>query len=128
MYTEDSFFSLTQLGQLGLAALSLVLFVLTVMAMWRLARRVSVFVAIPVALVLFWAFSWLSPQIYYFYYMTQFEGLPWQSVIHPPVGPVEIAKLLFFQGEARLSEHSRGVLGWALIASAIWPRRDVGAG
>lgn len=72
------------------------------------------------ALALFWLFVWLSPQIYYGYYLLIFDGLPIQSVIKLPPGPGHMVRLLTFTEEASLSRHGQGLLGWLLIASALW--------
>ena len=122
VYSDDSFFSLTPPGQVGLAALSLALFALTLLFFRKSARKLPWIIRIPYALAIFYAFNWLSPQIYYFYYLTQFSGLPIQNVIHPPTGVGEIVRLITFQEEATMSAHSRGILAWALIALAIWRR------
>lgn len=123
MYAEDSFFTLTQPGQIGLALLSLLLFLLTTTTYYWTARGRSKLVRVLLALVFFWGFVWLSPQVYYFYYLTQFEKLPLQNVIHLPPGPLDIARLMTFQDSEALSQHSQGVLAWSLIALSIWPRR-----
>ncbi len=124
MYAEDSFYTLTPSGQVGLAALSFALFVAVVLLTWRFSRRVPILLRVPLFLVVFWSFEWLSPQIYYLYYMTQFEGLPWQSVVRTPPGVADLVTLLSFQGDETLSAHSRGILGWVLLATTVWPDRS----
>ncbi|MEO1467507.1 MAG: hypothetical protein AAFV86_00520 [Pseudomonadota bacterium] len=116
MYDRDSFFDLTPWGQAGLLALSTVLFVAVVFATWALLRRRPPLVRLAGALAVFWLFEWVSPQVYYQYYRLLFEGLPLQWVIWPPPGPVEALELLVFQGPHSLSAHSRGLLGWTLLA------------
>ena len=119
MYSDDSFFTLSGPGQIGLVLLSLVLFVVVVCAMVRVGRVVPRTVALLLAIAGFWAFEWLSPQIYYSYYMTQFDGLPVQNVIQSPPSPAKLFNILTFQDEFTLSAHGRAVLGWALIIAAL---------
>ncbi len=75
------------------------------------------------ALVLFWLFVWLSPQIYYWYYLLIFDGLPVQSVIGTPPTPFDLIRLIGFSDRHDLSHHGQGVLGWALVLTALWPQR-----
>jgi vacuolar-type H+-ATPase subunit I/STV1 len=111
-YDGDSFFTLSTAGQIGLAALSVALFAGALAVVWRWPR-------IWMALLVFWLFLWLSPQVYYLYYQMIFDDLPWQIVVKTPPGPGKIAQLLFFFDRPTLSAHSKGVLGWALIAMAV---------
>ena len=53
MYDQDSFFDLTPLGQAGLAALSVVLFAITVCAAWALLRNRPHLMRVPGAPLLF---------------------------------------------------------------------------
>ncbi|MCK0168793.1 hypothetical protein MWU52_14635 [Jannaschia sp. S6380] len=110
-YADDSFFTLTASGQVGLAVLSLGLACLMGLAALRLHRVLW-------ALALFGAFVWLSPQVYYLYYVAIIDGLPWQIVVGRPPGPGTLLRLLTFTGDANLSDHGKGVLGWAMIALA----------
>ncbi|SFJ78534.1 hypothetical protein [Jannaschia pohangensis] len=116
-YGEDSFFTLSGGGQLGLALLSLILWALAVLLVWRLARgpiRGAV-----LALVVFVLFVWLSPQIYYAYYFLIFDDLPVQIVIKSPPGPGYLLRLLTFTQEASLSRHGQGLLGWSLLLVGV---------
>ncbi len=81
MYEGDSFFTLSGGGQIGLAVLSGIMSVAMVWLTWRLARAWALPIRIVIWAALFVAFVWLSPQIYYFYYMTIIDGLPLQVVI-----------------------------------------------
>lgn len=121
MYSNDSFFSLSTLGSVGLAILSLLLVLGLGWLCWRVMRGRSILTRIAIALVAFVAFVWLSPQIYYTYYMLLFEGLPVQWVGHWPDVSVLI-ETVTFQGRATLSDHSKGVLFWALVSLALAPR------
>ncbi|WP_299723093.1 hypothetical protein [uncultured Tateyamaria sp.] len=125
MYSQDSFFDLSAIGQVGLAALSLTLFVLTVTLAHLLLRRRPVWLRLLGAAAIFWAFVWLSPQIYYMYYRVLIPDLPLQWVIKvPPVGAQRLFELLTFQWRANLSAHSQGVLGWCVLLAPFlrWPR------
>lgn len=128
IYEGDSFHTLTGAGQIGLALLSLVLSATLLWAGWRVMAGKPITLRIALALALFFGFVWLSPQVYYTYYMTLFDGLPWQSVIKSPPGIERLLRLLSFQGTQNLSAHSQGVLGWALIViSALSKRREASA-
>ena len=82
MYNQDSFFTLTTLSQIGLLSLSVLMFVLLIGSMARFYA--DWWVKLVVALSGFFLFVWLSPQIYYTYYLFIFEGLPIQSVVGKP--------------------------------------------
>ncbi|MEM7521932.1 MAG: hypothetical protein AAF307_12960, partial [Pseudomonadota bacterium] len=105
MYSQDSFFDLTPLGQMGLAALSVVLFAITVCAAWALLRNRSIWMRVPGALLIFYIFVWISPQIHYQYFHLLFEFLPNQWVIFPPPSPVSLVEYLTFSGPQSLSGH-----------------------
>ena len=124
MYADDSFFTLSYAGQVGLVVLSLVLSVAMVGVIYLATRKLPRLAAAGVAVLGFWAFDWLSPQVYYIYYMTQFDGLPLQTVIRYPPSPQSVIRLATFHDEATLSAHGRGLLAWMLIAVALWGRRD----
>ncbi len=119
MYENDSFFDLSTWGQIGLACLSLLLFVLFLITAWRLFRDRPVWLRLLGALTLFWVFVWVSPQIYYQYYRILIPTLPVQWVIWPPRSPYEALTLLFFQGPQNLSAHGQAILGWSLVAIAL---------
>lgn len=122
MYAEDSFFTLGLSGRVGLLVLSGCLGAICLLMVWlsRSWRRVW---SVLAALVMFWLFVWLSPQIYYFYYLIIFDDLPWQLVVRSPPDPIMLARLLLFGERASLSFHAQGVLGWLLIFCALLPRR-----
>lgn len=119
MYESDSFFTLSAGGQLGLAMLSVVLSLAVLWALWRGTRALPRAWRVALALVGFWFFVWLSPQVYYQYYRLIIDGLPAQWVVWPPRWPAEAAQLLIFQGPANLSAHGQGVLGWLMICVAL---------
>ena len=115
MYQQDSFFDLSPLGRVGLVCISTTLFLVVLAAAFFLLRNRQVWARFTGALVLFWLFVWVSPQIYYQYYRLLIEDLPLQWVIWPPRPPSEALSLLFFQGPHNMSAHSQGGLGWSLI-------------
>lgn len=117
MYSQDSFFDLSPWGQAGLICISTVLFLVTLLSVRRALFGRPIWLAIPGALVVFWVFVWVSPQIYYTYYRTIIPDLPLQWVIWPPPWPVEAVWLLIFQGPQNLSAHSQGLLGWSLVVA-----------
>ena len=123
MYAQDSFFTLSVLGQIGLAVLSLCL---AVGVLWAVvafpggrARR-AVFAAI-----LFWLFVWLSPQIFYSYYRMIIPGLPVQSVIQYPPTPSHTLRLISFGGDTSLSAHSQGLLFWFAVFAALRKKKHL---
>ena len=120
-YGEDSLFTLGPAQVAGVLALSALLAAVALWGVGRARRRGQV-AALAVAVVLFWAFDWLSPQAYYAYYRAIIDGLPAQWVVGwPPPGLGRVLRLLTFTGPADLSTHGRGLLGWALLARAAWP-------
>ena len=123
MYAQDSFFDLGPLGQVGLALLSLGLFGLVAGAVGRGCRDGPLWLRLVWALGLFWAFVWLSPQVYYLYYRFLIPDLPLQWVVKAPPGPWRLVELLTFQWRANLAAHGQGVMGWSLAALAVWRGR-----
>lgn len=123
-YAEDSFFSLTQMGQTGLALLSAVLCLFMLWVTRRVTRGRPWWLRLFTAIVLFVLFVWLSPQVYYTYYGFLFEDLPRQIVIGDLPGPERLARLLTFSWRSNLSAHSQGLLAWAMVAVALWTKRN----
>lgn len=123
MYREDSFHTLTLEGQAGLLILSMVLGGLLIWAARRTTRRRFLAIRLGGAVLVFWAFLWLSPQIYYLYYMILIDGLPLQNVIKSPPGVTEMASLLTFTDCATLSNRGKGVLGWAMMVCNFYRGR-----
>ena len=124
-YDGDSFYTLSNGGQIGLTLLSLVLAIATLVAAGSLFRLVPnrglpalLAARIGVAIFVMWLFVWLSPQVYYLYYQTIFDGLPWQIVVQNPPEFHTILQQITFSGPATLSDHSKGALIWLLILYA----------
>ncbi|WP_298916383.1 hypothetical protein [uncultured Roseobacter sp.] len=124
LYGQDSFFTLSTVGQIGLAAVSAFLSFVMIWGASRLARHRAWVWRCALALVAFWLFVWLSPQIYYFYYLILFDGLPVQWIVKTAPGPMHLLRLLTFTSDANLSHHSQGALGWMMIIAALWPQRN----
>lgn len=123
MYDGDSFFTLGVAGQIGLVFVSLAMAVVS-LGVTRLMTFHRPLILRPfIWAVLFISFIWLSPQGYYTYYRLIFDGLPAQSVIKAPPRPEELLSFLTFSGDATLSAHSVGVLGWLMLGVALLPRR-----
>ena len=123
MYAADSYLTLPGAGQAGLAILSALLAVAAGAAV--LAFKTAG-LRIIAALAAFWIFLWLSPQIYYFYYLIILDGLALQLVIAWPPSPLALVDLLLFRGPATLAGHGQAVLGWALLGLgplAAWRKR-----
>lgn len=123
MYEGDSFFTLTLAGQAGLAVLSLVLTAAMVLLTLVAAPGRRVWFRVLVAVGLFHAFVWLSPQVYYTYYRAIIPGLPLQWVIGQLPGVEETARLLLFMARDTLSDHGKGVMGWVMLLAALAPTR-----
>ncbi len=125
MYDGDTFFSLSMAVRIGLVFLSAGLAALTAAAFIRVGCRMSWPVRLLLAPVFLWLFVWLSPQVFYLYYMAVYEDLPLQNVVQAPPAPGEILRLLGFEGTARLSHHAQGLMGWGLIVLACLGERVV---
>lgn len=121
MYDGDSFFTLGLGGQTGLVILTIVLSILTIMLTHRIATMIRWKVwAVVSALTLFWLFIWLSPQVYYLYYLMIFTDLPWQTVVSwPPPAGETLVDLFLFRGDGNLSNHGKGILFWVMAATAF---------
>jgi hypothetical protein len=120
VYAGDSFYSLSLAGQGGLLVLSLSLAlasVACVLALFRLSKSFGL--RMIAACAVFWAFLWLSPQIYYFYYQIILDDLPWQIVVGGPPSPVSVIELLSFSGPATLADHAKGAFGWTLFVLVL---------
>ena len=124
LYSQDSFFDLTPLGQAWLAAVSGGLFLITVFAAWKLLHNRPVWMRPVGSLLLFYLFVWVSPQVYYQYFHLLFEFLPDQWVIFPPPSPVRAFEYLTFAGPQSLSGHGQGILGWTLLTVPFLKRRS----
>lgn len=119
MYDGDSFHTLSAAGQVGLAVISILLAASTAALVGYGARALPAWVRMTIAFTAFFLFVWLSPQIYYFYYLMLFDGLPLHSVVRLPPSPAILGRLLTFSGPATLSAHGVGILGWILIVTAL---------
>ena len=121
MYTNDSFYALTNPQQIGVVILSLSMFTILVWATRALTKNKGLALKIIIPLGLFYLFVWLAPQIYYTYYFLTFDNLGMQNVIKAPPNPIDIVKFLSFQDRATFSAHSKGLLGLTMIAISIAP-------
>ena len=132
-YKGDSFHTLSEPGQVGLLLLSLVLAValigLAAAKTWHLYRvagawsfpRFPGFVLLDglANLLLFWLFLWLSPQLYYAYYLVLFDDIAWQWVVKPPPGLGVVLDLLAMARSGSLSDHGLGLLGRAVLLLSL---------
>ncbi len=119
MYEGDTFFSLTMTARVGLVLVSMGLAALTAAAFIKITCRMVWPLRLLLAPAVLWVFVWLSPQAFYLCYMLLFDHLPLQNVVQSPPRPSQIAHLLGFSGNAALSHHATGLLGWGLIILAI---------
>lgn len=125
MYDGDSFFSLTMAARFGLVLLSMALAALTAVAFIKITCRLAWPVRLLLAPVFLGVFVWLSPQVFYLYYMALFDHLPLHNVVQSPPWPSQIMRLLSFTGKAALSQHATGLLGWGLVVLAVLGERAV---
>lgn len=125
MYAGDSFFTLTPGGQAGLVALSGVLGLAMVWLTWWLTRRRGIAIRLAVWAVLFVAYLWLSPQVYYFYYRLIIDGLPLQWVIGPWPDPGVIGPELF-PARRSMAADARAALGITMLLAALASGLDRG--
>lgn len=114
----DSFFTLAPLAGAGLIALSLALAALALGAVARIARGRRIAIRAATALAALWLWDWLTPQIYYLYYVPLFD-LAAQWVIGAPPGLLRLGELLTFTARGYSGDWARGALGWALLALAL---------
>lgn len=124
-YANDPLWTLGAAGAVGLVLLagSLAIATLLGLARWRPRRRGWAALG---ALAIFWVYLWLSPQIFYLYFLLLIEGLPLQWVARVP-GPADTLRSLSFTGSGQISRHAEGVLGWLLFAVSLRsPSRGVG--
>jgi hypothetical protein len=120
MYRDDSFFTLSGGAQIGLALVSFLLVWVALQLVFSLTRGRPLWLRFILAALLFVAFVWLSPQVYYAYYRALIEGLPAQWVISAPNW--DPLHYLSFTGPRNLSAHGQGLLGWAMLALAVLRR------
>ena len=119
-YAEDSFFTLGIGGRIGLLALSLLLAAGCVVLIFWVSRRFGLAAGLLASVAVAYLFIWLSPQIYYGYYLLIFDGLPVQWVIKSPPALDDFMETLGFQGQSTLSAHGQGALFWGMCAAAVW--------
>ena len=122
-YDGDSFFTLSQAGQVGLLVLTVILSIGLIWLIWRLGRRCRWLPSVVIGLSAYLVFSWLSPQIYYAYYLVYFDDLPVQWVIRWPPNVLNALQEFTFTSRPSLAAHGRGILGWLCIAAALAPRQ-----
>ncbi len=122
-YGEDSFFTLGWGGRIGVVAISLILLGLCLWVCYAATGGLGRVWRVLIALAVFWLFVWLSPQVYYMFYLLIFDGLPLQWVIGAPPGADAVLRLMTFTERVTLSEHGKGVMGWAMVMAALLRRR-----
>lgn len=122
MYESDSFLTLTMIERIGLVCVTLALTLVGLLAFAKFSRKYNLAIRLLAAVAVLYLFIWLSPQVYYLYYLQIFDFLEFKNVIHMPPNPLKILSLLSFTESGRLSHHGQGVLGWMLIALSFWKR------
>ena len=115
MYENDSFLTLSIAERIGLLCVTLVLSAVLIWLFWLTIKRLNIWLRPLFALLFLYVFIWLSPQIYYLYYLVIFDFLEFKNVIHPPFNPLTLLNLLTFIESGKLADHGKGVLGWILI-------------
>lgn len=109
--------------RLAVLCVSLILTLGLFMLAWWLMRTRPVRLRALIAILLWVAFIWLSPQIYYTLYVFILDGLIWQNVIQWPPAPEFLFSILAFTERPNLSFLGQALLGWGLLALALWPLR-----
>lgn len=125
MYENDSFLTLSIAERIGLVCVTLVLSAFLIWLFWLTIKRLNIWLRPLLALVFLYVFIWLSPQIYYLYYLVIFDFLEFKNVIHPPFNPLTLLNLLTFTESGRLADHGKGVLGWILIILSFFMPKPV---
>ncbi|KIT14229.1 hypothetical protein [Jannaschia aquimarina] len=123
-YARDSLFTLEAWQIAGVLAVAGLLAAIWVGLALRTSGPWPVRLAFGAGLA--WSFEWLSPQVFYLYYLAVLEGLPLQWVIGWPPAPARMLELLTFGEAESLSGLGRGLLGWVVILLSLW-RRGRGA-
>lgn len=119
MYSEDTLFHLSPLGQSGVVVIALGLAAATLWGTWRLTRHWRWPVRLLAAMGMVVIYEWLHPQVFYLWYLVVIDGLPLQWVIGALPDPSSGWRVLAFEERASLSAHGRGVLGWMCILLAL---------
>lgn len=125
MYNQDTFFHLSISGRMGLVIVSLVMSAILLASYWWLTNRCSIPIKILLTFVFIWGFIWFSPQAYYLYYIQIIEGLPLQNVIQYPPSIFETVQTITFTGNSNLSNHSKGILFWAMMLIALRSNKEL---
>ena len=123
MYSEDSFFTLSPLHGIGLLVLTAALSLSMLWITRALSRKRGLPWRIAIPVCGFVLFVWLSPQVYYAYYLAIFDDLPVQLVVGPVPDLIEALRYASFTGPANLSAHGQGVLFWLMLAVSLACRR-----
>lgn len=126
MYENDSFLTLSVAERIGLVCVTFLLSAALIWLFWVAIKRVNIWIGPLLALVFLYVFIWLSPQIYYLYYLVIFDFLDLKIVIHPPFNPLTLFNLLTFTESGKLADHGKGVLGWILIVLSFLHLRKTG--
>ena len=125
MYENDSFLTLSIIERIGLLCVTFVLSVALIWLFWLTIPRLNIWLRQFLALVFLYVFIWLSPQVYYLYYLVIFDFLDFKNVIHHPFNPLTLLNLLTFTESEKLANHGKGVLGWILIALSFLKPKPV---
>lgn len=119
-YQDDSLFTLKTGEIAAVLSVSLCLAVLVFYLALKLMARRHWGVRVSIACLAFVLFVWLSPQVYYTLYVFMLDGLSWQFVVDGPPSVLSLLKILAFSERSNLSFHGQGLLGWGLIAMAVF--------
>ncbi len=126
---QDSFFTLSPMGSAGLALLSLAFFALL---FWVLGlkskymsdrfegtadmqRAMSIMLDVALGWLFYLLLHRLSPQLYYLYYMTLFDGLPLKWVISADDELLRLGATIFPGPKERLADFLACTGFWAVL-------------
>lgn len=122
LFANDTFFHLSAMERVGLVILSFVLATAIIAIFWKLTAHWKLILKVSTAIAFIWIFIWLSPQVYYLYYIQIIDGLPLQNVIQWPPTVIEVFQTITFSGKSNLSNHGKGLVFWAMIIIALNPK------
>ena len=119
LYAKDSLFTLSPPAILGILAIAGALAVLSALLVWWVSGRGRLAVSMAAAVLVFLAFEWLSPQVFYEYYRLLQPALPAQFLLKRPPDVTVLFETVTFRGPSNLSFHGRGLLFWILLTVAL---------
>ena len=128
-YPNDSFWTLTAAGRLGVIAIAssgLIATFLFIAAKTNLVKQlpISRFIIVPCDLifgaVVYILVDTVSPQVFYAFYQTIFPDLPRQIVVTGLPDWEDFRRLISFDEDPSMAGHLRAVGFWAICPFTLW--------